>query len=90
MSSSLSDPTLAELSILRADELNRIHRELIVIIRDAGPGSHVAALAGVVSDLASLVAAATASAAASASRSRALTNAPIAHGRRPTTAALAD
>jgi hypothetical protein len=66
MSSRLPDPTQADLSILRADELNRIHRELIVIIRDAGPGSHVAALAGVVSDLASLVAAVTAPPAASA------------------------
>jgi hypothetical protein len=60
MARSLPEPTQAQLSILHADELNRIHRELIVIIRDAGPGSHVAALAGVVSDLASIVAAVTA------------------------------
>ena len=59
MSSILPNPTQADLSVLRADELNRIHRELIVIIRDAGPGSHVAALAGVVSDLASVIAAVT-------------------------------
>lgn len=59
-----SDPTQADLIVLRADELNRIHRELIVIIRDAGPGSHVAALAGVVSDLASVLAELTAPAAA--------------------------
>ncbi len=60
MSRHLPDPTQSELSILRADELNRIHRELIVIIRDAGPGSQLATLAGVVSDLASVVAAITA------------------------------
>jgi hypothetical protein len=60
MATSLPEPTQAELSMLRADELNRIHRELIVIIRDAGPDSRVAALAGAVSDLASVVAAVTA------------------------------
>jgi hypothetical protein len=56
MAGSTRDPTRADLIILRADELNRIHRELIVIIREAGPGSQVAALAGVVSDLASVLA----------------------------------
>jgi hypothetical protein len=56
MAASTRDPTRADLIILRADELNRIHRELIVIIREAGPGSQVAALAGVVSDLASVLA----------------------------------
>jgi len=60
MAGSTPDPTRADLIILRADELNRIHRELIVIIREAGPGSQVAALAGVVSDLASVLAEVTA------------------------------
>ena len=64
MATSLPDPSQADLSVLRADELNRIHRELIVIIREAGPGSQVAALAGAVSDLASVVAAVTAPSAA--------------------------
>ena len=50
----------------RAEELNRIHRELVVIIRDADtPG--LAALARAVSDLTSVVAAFTSVPGASAS-----------------------
>ncbi len=56
MATNLPDPTQAELSKFRADELNRIHRELIVVIREAGPGSQVGALAGAVCELVNLVA----------------------------------
>jgi hypothetical protein len=41
----------------RAEELNRIHRELVVIIHDADTAPQVAALARAVSDLTSVVAA---------------------------------
>jgi hypothetical protein len=41
----------------RAEELNRIHRELVVIIHDAETGSQLEALAGAVRDLTSVVAA---------------------------------
>jgi hypothetical protein len=49
--------TPVEPSQARAEELNRIHRELVVIIRDADTAPGLAALARAVSDLTSVVAA---------------------------------
>jgi hypothetical protein len=59
--------TPIEPSQARAEELNRIHRELVVIIHDADTAPGLAALARAVSDLTSVVAAFTSLPGASAS-----------------------
>ena len=60
--------TPVEPSQARAEELNRIHRELVVIIHDAETGApELVALARAVSDLTSVVAAFTSLPGASAS-----------------------